>query len=392
MLGPIGRGFAPSPARPRALLIGGGVGIPPMVFLADALRRRKDARWQPLVLMGSEIPFPFRARPSTLLVPGMPAGVIACMPLLEDWGVPSRLASLAGFPGCFEGYVTDLAAAWLASLDAAALAEVEVFACGPTPMLKAAAGVARRYGVPCQVSLEEFMACAVGGCAGCAVPVVADGALAMKRVCVDGPVFDANAVFPEKGTGSAGWLRCSQPSGRVDSPPPGRGGPARRTPGRGVSPAAHHDSGSLQRLKMVPRTISVERTPNGRWYRGIVEAAFARSGPRRPPARTDASSRLGYTASTRRLVTPLWHRRAGGHRGIGEPAFGPGVSWAATTSDPLAGRRRGPLGSHDSATIPRYRCRRGVRRPNVRGTILSSATTLDRGQRPSEAPGPSAGE
>ncbi len=201
VLGPIGRGFTPSPARPRALLIGGGVGIPPMIFLADALRRRKDARWQPLVVMGSEIPFPFRARPSTLLVPGMPAGVIGCMPLLEDWSVASRLASLAGFPGCFEGYVTDLAAAWLASLDAVALAEVEVFACGPTAMLKAAAGVARRYGVPCQVSLEEFMACAVGGCAGCAVPVVVDGALAMKRVCVDGPVFDANAVFPEKGTG-----------------------------------------------------------------------------------------------------------------------------------------------------------------------------------------------
>ena len=93
--------------------------------------------------------------------------------------------------------MTDLAAHWLGSLDARALAQVEVFACGPTPMLQAIASVARRFGVPCQVSLEEFMACAVGGCAGCAVPVVqADGSLAMKRVCVDGPVFDANAVYP----------------------------------------------------------------------------------------------------------------------------------------------------------------------------------------------------
>ena len=146
--------------------------------------------------MGSEIPFPFRARPSTIVVPGMPAGAIACMPLLDDWGVPSRLATLAGYPGCYDGYVTDLAAAWLGSLDAATLAEVEVFACGPTPMLKAVAQVARRFGVPAQVSLEEFMACAIGGCAGCAVPVVTDAGLAMKRVCVDGPVFDANAVFP----------------------------------------------------------------------------------------------------------------------------------------------------------------------------------------------------
>jgi dihydroorotate dehydrogenase electron transfer subunit len=196
VMGPIGKGFVPSPGRPRTLLVGGGVGIPPMVFLAESLKARRDARWSPLVLMGSEIPFPFQARPSTILVPGLPADVIGCMPLLEDWGIPSRLATLAGFAGCYDGYVTDLAAEWLGSLDAAALAEVEMFACGPTPMLKAAAKVARRFGVPCQVSLEEFMACAVGGCAGCAVPVVTDAGIAMKRVCVDGPVFDANAVFP----------------------------------------------------------------------------------------------------------------------------------------------------------------------------------------------------
>lgn len=196
VMGPIGNGFKPSPERPRTLLVGGGVGIPPMVFLAESLKDRNDADWKPLVLMGSEIPFPFQARPSTILVPGIPDGVIACMPLLDGWNVPSRLATLAGFPGCFDGYITDLAAAWLSSLDERVLAEVEMFACGPTPMLQATARVARRFGVPCQVSLEEFMACAVGGCAGCAVPVVTDAGLAMKRVCVDGPVFDANAVYP----------------------------------------------------------------------------------------------------------------------------------------------------------------------------------------------------
>jgi dihydroorotate dehydrogenase electron transfer subunit len=196
VMGPIGQGFKPSPARPKTLLVGGGVGIPPIVFLAESLKERNDAAWQPLVLMGSEIPFPFHTRPSTILLPGVPDGVIACMPLLDGWGVPSRLASLAGFPGCFDGYVTDLATTWLSSLDSVALAQVELFACGPTPMLQATAKVARRFGVPCQVSLEEFMACAVGGCAGCTVPVVTESGLAMKRVCVDGPVFDANAVFP----------------------------------------------------------------------------------------------------------------------------------------------------------------------------------------------------
>jgi len=195
VLGPIGQGFTPHPERPRPLLLGGGVGIPPMVFLAEALLADTRARWQPLVLMGSEIPFPFRARPSTILVPGVPAGAIACMPLLDGWGVPSRLASRSGYPGCFDGFVTELADAWLGTLDDAARREVEVFACGPTPMLEASARLARRHGLPCQVSLEEFMACAVGGCAGCTVRVQTPDGPAMKRVCVDGPVFDAATVF-----------------------------------------------------------------------------------------------------------------------------------------------------------------------------------------------------
>ena len=199
VLGPIGRPFLPHPQRPRTLLLGGGVGIPPMVFLAERLSARgrepEPARWKPLVLMGSEVPFPFRARPSTIILPGMPAGSIACMPLLEEWGVPSRLATCSDFPGCFAGFVTELADLWLASLGSAELAEVEIFACGPTPMLAASAALARRYGVPCQVSLEEFMACAVGGCAGCAVLVRTTEGPAMKRVCVDGPVFDAYTVF-----------------------------------------------------------------------------------------------------------------------------------------------------------------------------------------------------
>jgi len=50
--------------------------------------------------------------------------------------------------------------------------------------------------VPCQLCLEEYMACAVGGCAGCAVPIYANGETSMKRVCVDGPVFAAAAVYP----------------------------------------------------------------------------------------------------------------------------------------------------------------------------------------------------
>jgi dihydroorotate dehydrogenase electron transfer subunit len=193
VLGPIGKPFVPHANRPRTLLIGGGVGIPPMVFLAERLR--EERAYKPLVLMGSEVPFPFRTRPSTMIMAGMPEGSIACMPLLEEWGVPSRLASRAEFAGCYPGFVTELAAEWLGSLGEKELAEVEIFACGPTLMLKATALLARRFGVPCQVSLEEFMACAVGGCAGCTVEVRTPEGPAMKRVCVDGPVFDAYSVF-----------------------------------------------------------------------------------------------------------------------------------------------------------------------------------------------------
>jgi dihydroorotate dehydrogenase electron transfer subunit len=195
LMGPIGQGFTPHASHPRALLIGGGVGIPPMVFLAETLRDRAAEGFLPFAILGSELPFPFRARPSTIIVPGMPDGVIACMPLLDDWGVPSRLTSKAGFPGCHDGYVTDLARLWLGGLDAAARSEVEIFSCGPTPMLKAVAELAREFDLPCQVSLEEYMACAVGGCAGCAVEVQTPDGPAMKRVCVDGPVFDARTVF-----------------------------------------------------------------------------------------------------------------------------------------------------------------------------------------------------
>ncbi len=189
-LGPIGQPFKVS--RKRPLLIGGGVGMPPMLFVAESL---KGSDRQPLVILGSEVPFPFDPRPSEILVPGMPEGVIATMPLLDDWGIACRLASGQDMPGVYQGYVTDLARHWLQSLDDTARSEVEVLACGPHPMLDAVVQLAREFDLPVQVSLEEFMACGVGGCAGCAVEVQTENGPAMQRVCVDGPVFDGRQVF-----------------------------------------------------------------------------------------------------------------------------------------------------------------------------------------------------
>jgi dihydroorotate dehydrogenase electron transfer subunit len=194
-MGPIGNGFAADPQRSRALLVGGGVGLPPMVFLAEALHAAGGH--DPIVLLGSEIPFPFDPTLSRHTAAGIPSGVTHAHPELDALGIVSRLSSGAGFDGCYAGYVTDLACEWLQSLGPRDLEQVAIYACGPTPMLRAVARVARRFNVPAQVSLEEYMACAVGGCAGCAVPVTTTEGTYMKRVCVDGPVFNAQEVFPE---------------------------------------------------------------------------------------------------------------------------------------------------------------------------------------------------
>ena len=194
LIGPIGQSFKLDNYKKRPLLIGGGVGIPPMVFLAEHIKNTHKGL-SPLVIMGSEIPFPFNSKPSQIMLKEMPSDVIACMPLLEDWGIPSRLTSLQNYPGCFNGYVTDLARYWLDNLDHEQRNEVEIFSCGPTPMLKAVVQLAKEYDLLCQVSLEEYMACAVGGCAGCTVLIETDQGPAMKRVCVDGPVFEAKTVI-----------------------------------------------------------------------------------------------------------------------------------------------------------------------------------------------------
>ncbi|MEM1261218.1 MAG: dihydroorotate dehydrogenase electron transfer subunit [Pseudomonadota bacterium] len=195
-LGPIGQPFRAAPERPNRVMIGGGVGIPPVVFFAAALAADKTDSGSTVAFLGSELPFPFEMGRAKTSLAGIDETVNATMAFLDECGVPSRLASLAGFDAVYNGYVTELARQYLNTLSDTELAQTELFACGPTPMLKATAALARDVGVACKVSLEEYMACAVGGCAGCTVPVHSDGKVTMKRVCVDGPVFDAESVFP----------------------------------------------------------------------------------------------------------------------------------------------------------------------------------------------------
>ncbi|HEU4619122.1 MAG TPA: dihydroorotate dehydrogenase electron transfer subunit [Gammaproteobacteria bacterium] len=194
MLAPIGRGFAPDPARPRVVAIGGGVGIPPMVFVADRLRH--DRRFEaPLVLMGSEVPFPFETLEASRAIEGLPSDASHVIALLEAWSVPSRLASNAALPGAHRGFVTTLARRHLETLGPGERRRTQLLACGPEPMLEAVAKLAAQFDLPCQIAVEEYMACGVGGCAGCTVLVQTASGPAMKRVCVDGPVFEAREIY-----------------------------------------------------------------------------------------------------------------------------------------------------------------------------------------------------
>jgi dihydroorotate dehydrogenase electron transfer subunit len=191
-MGPIGRPFDLADTTRRYVLIGGGVGIPPMIFAALRLRGQADA----VVFAGSEVEFPFALKPSGFMLPGIDGNAILGIVSLEDWGVPSRLASNAGLYGCFAGHVPDLARTYLEALDTKERGRTVLLSCGPHPMLHAVARLGRDMGIPTQLSLEEYMACGLGGCAGCVVRTVENDREYYRRVCVDGPVFPAD-ILPE---------------------------------------------------------------------------------------------------------------------------------------------------------------------------------------------------
>ncbi|NWF35245.1 FAD-binding oxidoreductase [Mariprofundus sp. KV] len=193
MLGPIGEPFDLSDTSKRYILIGGGVGIPPMIFAADHLYGRGG---DCVVFAGSEVEFPFALKPSATLLPGVNGNAILAIRSLEEREVPSRLASNAGLYGCYEGHVPNLARDYLAALSDEERKRCVLLSCGPHPMLHAVARVGREFDLPTFLSLEEHMACGIGGCAGCVVKTVENGEEKYRRVCVDGPVFPAE-LLPE---------------------------------------------------------------------------------------------------------------------------------------------------------------------------------------------------
>lgn len=132
----------------RVLLVAEDADLAPVIEFAEATHARRDQGVHVLVLLGSTGEFPFRARPSRIIVPAMPEGVIASMPRLEEQGIASRLASARGDPGCYEGSVIDLARGWVEALDGTARAALRVVAFGGSSMQCAVAALAASGAIP----------------------------------------------------------------------------------------------------------------------------------------------------------------------------------------------------------------------------------------------------
>jgi dihydroorotate dehydrogenase electron transfer subunit len=169
VVGPLGRPFALPRVRVSATLVGGGYGSAPLFGLAEALRAR-----------GARVDFVLGAATEQRLFGALDAKRMAATVAVttDDGSAGTR------------GLVTDV----LPDVMARSGTEV-VYACGPMPMLRAVTTVAARLGVPAQCAVEESMACGIGVCMTCVLPVVGDdGRTRMVRSCVEGPVFSGDRV------------------------------------------------------------------------------------------------------------------------------------------------------------------------------------------------------
>ena len=160
---PLGHGFTmPSHADGRSLLVGGGVGVAPLLFLGAEMHR-----------MGSQPTFLLGARSAADLL------------LLNEFRRYGRVfvTTEDGSEG-ERGFVTGHSLLSTERFD-------RIFTCGPSPMMKAVARYARQSGTDCEVSLENMMACGVGACL-CCVEKTTEGNLC---VCKEGPVFNINRLL-----------------------------------------------------------------------------------------------------------------------------------------------------------------------------------------------------
>lgn len=165
ILGPLGNGFTVQPGK-KAFLIGGGIGVPPMLQLAKDIKARVDMN----IIMG------YRDENTFLLdeFKEQAASFVAT----EDGSVGTK------------GNVID-------AIKENALEADVIYACGPMPMLRALKAYAAEHDMDCFVSMEERMACGIGACLACVCKTKdkdAHSNVNNKRICKEGPVFDAKEV------------------------------------------------------------------------------------------------------------------------------------------------------------------------------------------------------
>ncbi|MFW5688570.1 MAG: dihydroorotate dehydrogenase electron transfer subunit [Spirochaetota bacterium] len=165
VLAPLGVGFPDPPEGAVPVLVAGGVGVGPLLYLANHLAQLGSS---PIMLLG--------------------ARTNAYLPSLElDTAVQLRLATDDGSHG-FHGTVIELLRRTIPVTGGA----IELYLCGPDRMLASGHAVAQEYGIPAWVSMEQTMGCAVGACMGCAVRVHTRERYA--RVCTEGPVFRSTEI------------------------------------------------------------------------------------------------------------------------------------------------------------------------------------------------------
>lgn len=178
--GPLGNGFsAPANAESSAVCVAGGIGQTPfLAWTRDLLGTRGYGGAEPKR----------KASAVTICYGVRTADLAAGADDFRAAGAEVHLASNDGSVG-ERGFVTDLAARLPAP--------GQLYGCGPEPMLHALAAQAETRGIPCQVSLETPMACGIGICFSCVTPVKTPTGWDYKRVCVDGPIFDASTLCRE---------------------------------------------------------------------------------------------------------------------------------------------------------------------------------------------------
>lgn len=163
VLGPLGTGFDAGDAA-CVYFVGGGVGVAPIYGAMDAFATAESRAF-----------FGFRTAAHAYGMTQAPCAVTA---VSDDGSLGERALVTKPLEQAILEKRPDL-----------------VMACGPAPMLAAVQALCEKYALPCQISLEERMGCGIGACLGCNVKIkTADGGWCYKRVCKDGPVFDAKEV------------------------------------------------------------------------------------------------------------------------------------------------------------------------------------------------------